>query len=199
VGIPQGLFPIRPCAPTKWAVAWGADRVRGTCSVTMSQPPMWYGSDCPKRRPHATVNASSFQEVQHHQGRWIKQCSWRRREGASTTSGGGPKRRRCTSWYKNISIPWVLSFPIPLRFLFAAHPELLAPVLQIIHRVIATFLIQQAGLKRTEADTGAVTLHPALRIGRQFEHPSTLPRARWGLSHHRGRPGVPPRARPRKC
>jgi hypothetical protein len=27
---------------------------------------------------------------------------------------------------------WVLSFPIPLRILFADHPELLAPVLQII-------------------------------------------------------------------
>ena len=53
---------------------------------------------------------------------------------------------------------WVLSFPIPLRVLFASHPHLLAPVLQIVHRVIATFLIQQAGLKRTEAATGAVTL-----------------------------------------
>jgi hypothetical protein len=53
---------------------------------------------------------------------------------------------------------WVLSFPIPLRWLFAAHPELLAPVLRIVHRVIATFLIRQAGLKRTEAHTGAVTL-----------------------------------------
>ena len=53
---------------------------------------------------------------------------------------------------------WVLSFPIPLRLLFATHPELLAPVLQIVHRVIATFLIQQAGLQRTEAHTGAVTL-----------------------------------------
>ena len=31
---------------------------------------------------------------------------------------------------------WVLSFPLGLRILFAAHPELLAPVLQIIHRVI---------------------------------------------------------------
>ena len=39
---------------------------------------------------------------------------------------------------------WVLSFPIPLRLLFAAHPELLTPVLQIIHRVIATFLIKKA-------------------------------------------------------
>jgi len=31
-------------------------------------------------------------------------------------------------------------------------------VLQIIHRVIASFLIKQAGLKRSAADTGAVTL-----------------------------------------
>jgi hypothetical protein len=53
---------------------------------------------------------------------------------------------------------WVLSFPIPLRLLLATHPQLLAPVLQIVHRVIATFLIQQAGLQRTEAHTGAVTL-----------------------------------------
>ena len=28
---------------------------------------------------------------------------------------------------------WVLSFPIPLRVLFAAHAELLTPVLRIIH------------------------------------------------------------------
>src|SRR5918996_4159419 len=52
---------------------------------------------------------------------------------------------------------WVISFPIPLRVLFAAHPQLLAPVLQIVHRVISTSLIQQAGLKRAEAATGAVT------------------------------------------
>ena len=50
---------------------------------------------------------------------------------------------------------WVLSFPIPLRILFAAHPELLAPVLRIIHRVIAGFLLKQAGLKRTSADSDA--------------------------------------------
>ncbi len=53
---------------------------------------------------------------------------------------------------------WVLSFPIPLRVLFAAHPELLTRALRIAHRVIATFLIKQAGLKRAEAATGAVTL-----------------------------------------
>jgi hypothetical protein len=53
---------------------------------------------------------------------------------------------------------WVLSFPIPLRSLFAVHPKLLAPVLQIIHRGIATHLITQVGVKRSEAATGAVTL-----------------------------------------
>ena len=42
---------------------------------------------------------------------------------------------------------WVLSFPIPLRILFAAHPELLTSVLRIIHRVIAGFLLKQAALK----------------------------------------------------
>ncbi|MCP3880294.1 MAG: transposase, partial [Sulfitobacter sp.] len=53
---------------------------------------------------------------------------------------------------------WVLSFPIPLRFLLAAHPHLLSPVLQVVNRAVSTFLIKQAGLKRTEAKTGAVTL-----------------------------------------
>jgi hypothetical protein len=48
--------------------------------------------------------------------------------------------------------------PIPLRSLFAVHPELLAPVLQIIHRVINTHLIKQADLKRSDAATGAITL-----------------------------------------
>ena len=40
---------------------------------------------------------------------------------------------------------WVLSFPIPLGVLIAAHPELLTPLLRIIHRVIAGFLLKQAG------------------------------------------------------
>ena len=42
--------------------------------------------------------------------------------------------------------------------LFASHPQLLSPVLQTVHRIISTFLIQQAGLERTEAHSGAVTL-----------------------------------------
>ena len=53
---------------------------------------------------------------------------------------------------------WVVSFPIPLRHLFATHPHLLSPVLQVIIRVISTFLIKQAGLTHAQAQTGAVTL-----------------------------------------
>ena len=34
-----------------------------------------------------------------------------------------------------------------LRALFAAHPELLTPLLRSVHRVIAGFLLKQAGLK----------------------------------------------------
>ena len=53
---------------------------------------------------------------------------------------------------------WVLSFPIPLHSLLAIYPEWLAAVLQIIQRVITTFLIQQTGLKCRDAATGAITL-----------------------------------------
>jgi hypothetical protein len=53
---------------------------------------------------------------------------------------------------------WVLSLPIPLRLLFAAQPQLLAPLLRVIHRVIAGFLVKRAGFKLSRADTGAVTL-----------------------------------------
>jgi hypothetical protein len=66
---------------------------------------------------------------------------------------------------------WVLSFPIPLRILFAAHPDLLSPVLQCIHRAIATFLLKQPGLKRGQAHTGAVTL---IERFRSAANPNTL-------------------------
>ena len=48
--------------------------------------------------------------------------------------------------------------PIPLRLLLAAQPLLVTPVLQVVHRVITRFLLDQAGLKADEADSGAVTL-----------------------------------------
>ena len=53
---------------------------------------------------------------------------------------------------------WVLSLPIPLRLLLAAQPQLLTPVLQVVHRVLTGFLLEQAGLKAGQADSGAVTL-----------------------------------------
>ena len=44
------------------------------------------------------------------------------------------------------------------HLLFAAQPQLLAPLLQVIHRVIAGFLVKRAGFKLSRADTGVVTL-----------------------------------------
>ena len=53
---------------------------------------------------------------------------------------------------------WVLSLPIPLRLLLAAQPKLVTPVLQVVHRAITRFLLDQAGLRAEQADSGAVTL-----------------------------------------
>ncbi len=53
---------------------------------------------------------------------------------------------------------WVLSFPIPLRSLFAIHPDLITPVLRIVHRAIHTHLIKQVDTERKDAHTGAITL-----------------------------------------
>jgi len=49
---------------------------------------------------------------------------------------------------------WVLSFPTGVRILFAARPHLLTPVLRIVHRLIAGFVLRQAGLERATADAG---------------------------------------------
>jgi len=53
---------------------------------------------------------------------------------------------------------WVISFPFPLRFLFAAHPQAMGKVLGIVYRAISTHLIRKAGFSLTEGATGAVTL-----------------------------------------
>lgn len=53
---------------------------------------------------------------------------------------------------------WVLTVPFPLRFLFAAYPELMGKVLGIVTRAISTHLTRQAGFTKREAPTGAVTL-----------------------------------------
>jgi hypothetical protein len=54
---------------------------------------------------------------------------------------------------------WVLTFPFPLRFLFANHPQALTAVLAVVQRAISTFVVRHAGLAVScGARTGAVTL-----------------------------------------
>jgi hypothetical protein len=53
---------------------------------------------------------------------------------------------------------WVISFPFPLRYLFAAHPQAMGKVLGIACRAISTHLIHKAGLNLKIGATGAVTL-----------------------------------------
>ena len=53
---------------------------------------------------------------------------------------------------------WVISFPFPLRYLFAAHPQAMGKVLGIIYRAISTHLIRKAGYRLRDGATGAVTL-----------------------------------------
>jgi hypothetical protein len=54
---------------------------------------------------------------------------------------------------------WVLSFPWPLRLLFARQPDTLSRCLAIIIRAIETDIIHRVGLTRASgAQTGIVTL-----------------------------------------
>jgi ribosomal protein S27E len=53
---------------------------------------------------------------------------------------------------------WVLSFPYPLRFLFASRPAIMGKVLGIVYRAIAAHLVKKAGFSCTTARTVAVTL-----------------------------------------
>ena len=53
---------------------------------------------------------------------------------------------------------WVISFPFPLRYLFAAHPQAMGKVLGIVYRAISTHLVHKARLQLKDGATGAVTL-----------------------------------------
>ena len=53
---------------------------------------------------------------------------------------------------------WVISFPFPLRYLFAAHPQAMGKVLGIVYRAISTHLIHKARYRLKDGATGAVTL-----------------------------------------
>ena len=87
----------------------------------------------------------------------------------------------------------VLSFPYPLRFLFASRPAVMGAVLGIVYRCIATHLVKKAGFACRKAQTGAVTLiqrfgsalnpsihfHMLLLDGVYVERPCGLLRFRW--------------------
>ena len=49
---------------------------------------------------------------------------------------------------------WGLSVPYPLLFLFANRPEIMARVLGIVYRCIATHVIKEAEFSRKRARTG---------------------------------------------
>lgn len=54
---------------------------------------------------------------------------------------------------------FVLTSPFPLRLLFAAQPEALSRVLEVVKRGISAFLIRHSGLTvAAGAKTGAVRL-----------------------------------------
>lgn len=79
---------------------------------------------------------------------------------------------------------WVLSFPYPLRFLFASQPAIMGEVLGIVYRTLATHLIKKAGRTHKTAHTGAVTVPfkiasgaaaaAAVKAGEKFRIPPAL-------------------------
>ena len=51
------------------------------------------------------------------------------------------------------------TFPYPLRFLFAARPQVLGQILGVVYRAISTHLLKRTGFTvACGARTGAVTL-----------------------------------------
>ena len=72
---------------------------------------------------------------------------------------------------------WVLSFPFPLRFLFASRPEIMGQVLSIVYRALASHLIRKAGYTATTARTGAVTLIQRISRADVYVHHHGLRRA----------------------
>ena len=71
---------------------------------------------------------------------------------------------------------WVLSFPYPLRFLFASRPAIMGRVLGIVYRVIATHLIKKAGFSRETAQAVCAARNPRLfaAVALQTENHSIL-------------------------
>ena len=84
---------------------------------------------------------------------------------------------------------WVLSFPFPLRFLFASNPKAMTGVLGIVYRAIATHLSHKAGLTKPAAQTGAVTL--IQRFGSALNSEHTFSHVVSGRCVHQGRQETP--------
>ncbi len=53
---------------------------------------------------------------------------------------------------------WVLTFPYPLRFLFAARPQVVSQVLGVDYRAISTYLIKKTGF--TDASGASASRFP---------------------------------------
>jgi hypothetical protein len=159
------LRPIgRPPHPPHTLRHYGAKHGKSGCTNGHVQ------CHCQRRQPNATVNTDSSSRKSDTLRDNGRNGSARASGKARTPRTSAFRRHRPLSadsrTPRDLRVPvrqWVLSFPIPVLLLFATHPQLLAPVLRIVHRVIATFLIQQAGPKRTEAHTGAVTLMRPIR------------------------------------
>jgi len=97
---------------------------------------------------------------------------------------------------------WVLSFPYPLRFLFASKPETIGPVLGVVHRVIAGWLADQAGVERASAQCGAAVLiqhfGSALNLDIQFHKRDSMACMRTSSNPSASRAcAAPVRRRPR--
>ena len=107
------------------------------------------------------IHVLNIVEIVEHREEFFKQCY------VITTNSAHCGARRMAETAAHLDdnvIPrqpvrqWVISFPTPLRILLASQPQLLSPVLQVIHRTISSFLIKQAGFRADEAHTGAITL-----------------------------------------
>ena len=97
-------------------------------------------------------------------------CHAERLVAFSCKRRGSPKLRRAAHGLMSAALlvdeifprlplrQWVLSVPLPLRFLLAREPQVMGSVLGIVYRAIASYLINQAGFTATTAQTGAVTL-----------------------------------------
>jgi len=84
---------------------------------------------------------------------------------------------------------WVLSVPIPLRFLFASRPAIMGKVLGIVYRTIATQLIHQAGhTRRTPCPKHSLRSRGRLSPASRTQASSARFSTTWTGSHQRPRP-----------